>query len=92
MRILYSPESVEDLQKLREFIAEKNESAAARTAASLLSAISKLKTFPQMGIEVNKANSQLIRDLIVDDFIVRYLISEKSIYVLRVWHQKEDWK
>ena len=92
MRILYSPESVEDLQKLRAFIAEKNESAAALTAASLLSAISKLKTFTKMGIEVNKANSQLIRDLIVDDFIVRYLISEKSIYVLRVWHQKEDWK
>lgn len=92
MRIVYSPESIEDLKRLREFIAVKNEPAAGRIAASLLDAISKLKGFPQVGTVVKAAKSQLIRDLFVDDYIVRYLISEKSIYILRIWHQKEDWK
>ncbi len=92
MNIIYSPESVEDLQRLREFIAVKNEPAAGRIAASLLVAINKLKTFPQLGTDVKAAKSQLIRDLFVDDYIVRYLISEKSIYILRIWHHKEGWK
>jgi len=92
MKIIYSPESVQDLQKLREFIAVKNESAASRIAVALLDAINKLKAFPKMGTAVRAANSQLIRDLIVDDYLVRYLISQNSIYILRVWHQKEDWK
>jgi len=92
MRIIYSTESVEDLQKLREFIAVKNEQAENRIAVSLLEAINKLKAFPKMGIEVKMAKSQLIRDLIIDDYIIRYLISEKTIYILRIWHQKEDWK
>ncbi|MBU2643108.1 type II toxin-antitoxin system RelE/ParE family toxin [bacterium] len=92
MKIVYSPESVEDLQRLREFIAVKNEPVAGRIATALLAAINKLKTFPQKGTVVKAAKSQHIRDLFVDDYIVRYLISEKSIYILRIWHQKEDWK
>ncbi len=92
MKLVYSPESIEDLQRLREFIANKNRNAARHIAHSLLESIKKLKTFPRMGIEVKSAKSELIRDLIIGDYIARYLISKESIYILRVWHQKEDWK
>ena len=92
MKIIYTPESVGDLKRLREFIATESPYAAERIAKALQTGIKKLKTFPMLGIEVKKAESELIRDLILGDYIVRYLLIEETIYILRIWHQKEDWK
>lgn len=92
MKIKYTPESVSDLQRLREFNAEENPNAAARIAKSLQIGVQKLKTFPLLGIEVKEAESEKIRDLVLGDYIVRYFLLKELIYILRVWHQKEDWK
>ena len=91
MRISYSPESIEDLWRLREFIEIKNPRAAQKMAASILKGIRQLKLFPYMGVEVPRApNPEMIRDLIIGNYIVRYLVNSEEVYVLRVWHHKED--
>ncbi len=91
MKISYSPESIGDLIRLREFIEIKNPSAAQKIAASIYKGISQLKTFPYLGVEVELApNPEMIRDLIIGSYIVRYLIYSKQIYILRVWHHKEE--
>jgi plasmid stabilization system protein ParE len=91
MNVRYTPESVDDLQRLREFIAEKNPLAAQRIANELLTGIEKLKMFPRMGISVFRApDPELIRDLFIDQYTVRYLLSESEIFILRIWHDKEN--
>jgi len=91
MRIQYSPEAIEDLIRLREFIKAKNPKAASRYAKSLKKGISQLKTFPFLGIEVEMApDPKMIRDLIIGNYVARYLLHTKDIYILRVWHQKEN--
>lgn len=91
MRVSYSREAVSDLIRLREFIATHNPSAAKKVAFSLQKGISQLKTFPYLGVEVELApNPELIRDLILGGYIVRYLIHTEEIYILRIWHHKED--
>ena len=91
MKIVYTTESIEDLARLREFIKIKNPDAAQRIARSILEGIKKLKRFPQIGIEVSKApNPELVRDLIIGNYIVRYLVLDKTINILRVWHHKEE--
>ena len=92
MKIIYTPEAVNDLQRLREFIEIKNPKAAAKTAQSLQTGIKKLKTFPHLGIQVKEDESDRIKDLLLGDYIVRYLPLKEVIYILRVWHQKEDWQ
>lgn len=93
MKISYSPEAIEDLIRLREFIALKNPLAARRIANELLTGIEKLKIFPRMGINVEKApDPEVIRDLFVGQYTVRYFFTEKEIFVLRVWHDKENEK
>ncbi len=90
MRISYTPEAIDDLRKLREFIEVKNPLAAQRVATSILKGISQLKTFPYLGVEVQQApNPEMIRDLIIGNYIARYLIRSKKIDILRVWHHKE---
>ena len=90
MNIQFSPESIDDLVRLREFIAVKNPYAAKRVAERLLSGIEKLKVFPEIGLPVQRSpEPEKIRDLFVTNYTVRYLIGENAIFILRVWHGKE---
>jgi len=93
IEVRYSPESIDDLQRVVEFVEVKNPYAARRIAIDLQEGVSRLKLFPQIGIPVVKApDSEKIRDLFVGDYTVRYLINENIIYILRVWHNKESEK
>lgn len=93
MKVRYSPESIDDLQRVVEFVESKNPFAARRIAIDLQEGIEKLKQFPQIGLPVLKApDPEKIRDLYVSYYTVRYLIADDVIYVLRVWHNKENEK
>jgi plasmid stabilization system protein ParE len=90
MNLKFSPESVDDLIRLREFIEEKNPIEAQRIANELLLGLEKLKVFPEIGLEVHRAfDPKRIRDLFVGKYTVRYLIGDSEIVVLRIWHGKE---
>ena len=92
MKLLYTPEAISDLQRLREFIAEKNPDAAERVGSQLMIDISKLTSLPHIGRKVQRApNPEMVRDLSAGAYIVRYLILDDEIHVLRVWHKREDW-
>ncbi len=91
MKIIFTPESVDDLRYLRKFIKQYNPGVANRIAKYLLNGIAKLKVFPNLGIVVKKAQSDMIRDLILGDYIIRYLVLKETIHILRIWHHKEDW-
>ncbi len=91
MKVRYSPEAVGDLRRLREFIEVKNPRAAKKTAATILKGIAQLKAFPTLGTKVERApNPEAVRDLVVGNYLARYLVHETEIYVLRIWHHKED--
>ncbi len=91
MKIVYTPEAIEDLARLREFIETNNPEAAGRIANSLLDGVKKLKRFPQIGIQVSKApNPELMRDLVLGSYVARYLVLDKTINILRIWHQREE--
>lgn len=93
MKVKYSPESIEDLQRVVEFIENKNPYSARRIAIDLQEGVDKLKQFPEIGLPVLKAiDPEKIRDLYVVNYTVRYLITEEIIYILRIWHSKENEK
>lgn len=93
IEVEYSPESIVDLQRVVEFVEVKNSYAARRIAIDFQEGVSKLKQFPQIGLPVIKApDPEKIRDLYVSDYTVRYLITDETIYILRVWHNKENEK
>ena len=93
MRIRYTVEAISDLERLRAFVEIKNPHAARRIAAELLDGIENLVSFPELGLPVRRApDPNVIRDLFVGNYTIRYLRKEKSIIVLRVWHEKESEK
>ena len=87
MRLLFTHSAQRDLMRLREFIAEKNPAAARRISERLLTSIKRLVDQPQMGVTIEALPDT--RDLIVGDYIVRYIFIEDEIYILRIWHGRE---
>ena len=52
--------------------------------------VEKLKIFPGMGLPVHLApDPEIIRDLYIGQYTIRYLLSKKRVYILRIWHGKE---
>ena len=93
MKVSFTPEAVADLKRLRKFIELKNPIAAQRIAHELLSGIEKLKTFPEIGLKVIRApQPHLVRDLFIGNYTVRYFIGNNEIFILRMWHGKENEK
>lgn len=91
MNIRFTQDAVDDLIRLREFIAVKNPLAANRIANELKTGINKLVTFPELGLKVEQApEPEKIRDLFIGEYTIRYLISKAEIVILRLWHDKEN--
>lgn len=90
MKLKYTKEAIQDLIRLRNFIKEKNPDAAARISAELVDGIENLKLFPKLGKKVESApDPEIMRDIFILDYHIRYLVLEKTIYILRAWHQNE---
>ena len=94
MKLAFSREARGDLVRLRAFIAKHNPPAAERVARRLIQGIERLMRHPRLGRRVTVAPDQMapeeIRDWAVGDYVVRYLIADERIVVLRVWHGKEQ--
>lgn len=93
MKLLYTPEAISDLQRLKEFLEEKSPRAATAAASQIITGINRLRDFPLIGTPVKRApNTNIIRDLIIGDYLARYIVLSDSIHILRIWHHKENLK
>ncbi|MFN6562167.1 MAG: type II toxin-antitoxin system RelE/ParE family toxin [Nostoc sp. ChiSLP01] len=87
MKLQFSVSAVQDLVRLREFIAQNNPQAAERVSLRLRQAIGKLVLYPDIGRPVPELEN--VRELIAGNYVVRYFRESDTIFVLRVWHGKE---
>ncbi len=88
MKLHFTHSAQRDLIRLREFIASKNPQAAKRISQLLKQSILRLTDQPEIGINVEEMPG--VQDLISGDYLVRYVVLENEIYILRIWHGKED--
>ncbi len=90
MKLVYTDEAIDDLKRLREFIAIHNPSAAGRIAAELVGKIDLLPDSPKMGTPVEMAPvPDSVRDMVFNRYIVRYSTHPTAIIILRVRHELE---
>ncbi|MEH8019636.1 MULTISPECIES: type II toxin-antitoxin system RelE/ParE family toxin [Rheinheimera] len=88
---MYTNDAIEDLKRLREFIAVHNPTAARRIAAELIAKMELLPEFPRLGTPVQMAPvPDVIRDMVFGKYVVRYSIHTSAVIVLRVWHELES--
>jgi plasmid stabilization system protein ParE len=94
VKLVFSPQAVRDLQRLHDFISDKNPRAAARIAKLLRLGIARLRQNPQLGRRVRQAPDgwapEEMRDWVTGDYVARYLLLHDTIVVLRIWHGREN--
>lgn len=83
-------EAVADLVRLRDSIAEKVPTTAARTAQNPIVRTENLCRFPLMGRNIDHApDSGTLREMVCGNYVVRYSIHADAIAILRIWHHFE---
>lgn len=90
MELTWASKALADLARLYEFLAPVNKPAAARAVQALTKAPTILLTNPRVGEQLFQFDPHEVRRILVGQYEMRYEIQEKTIYVLRLWHTRED--
>jgi plasmid stabilization system protein ParE len=90
MDLKWTSKALSDLARLYEFLAPVNRPAAARIVRSLTAAPTGLLVNPRIGEKLEEFEPREVRRILVGHYEMRYEIQESSIYVLRLWHTRED--
>ncbi|WP_291991603.1 type II toxin-antitoxin system RelE/ParE family toxin [Candidatus Accumulibacter sp. ACC003] len=90
MDLKWTSKALSDLARLYEFLAPVNKPAAARTVQALAAAPSALLANPRIGERIDEFEPREVRRIRVGHYEMRYEIKKTAIYVLRLWHTRED--
>lgn len=90
MQLIWTSKALSDLTRLYEFLSLANESVAKRTAQALTEAPTNLLANPRIGGRLEEFEPREVRRILVGRYEMRYEIQGSSIYVLRLWHTRED--
>ena len=90
MELKWTSKGLSDLARLYDFLAQVNRQAAARTVQSLATAPTSLLKHPYLGEKLEAFNPREVRRILVGHYEIRYEIQQSTIYVLRLWHTREE--
>ena len=78
------------MARLYEFLALANKPAAARAVQALTQAPTILLTNPRIGEQLFQFEPREVRRIFIGEYEVRYEILDFKIYLLRLWHTREN--
>ncbi|MGY5776404.1 type II toxin-antitoxin system RelE/ParE family toxin [Rhizobium sp. LEGMi135b] len=90
MEAKWTSKALSDLTRLYEFLAPVNKPAAIRAVQSLTKAPSVLSSNPRIGERLFEFEPREVRRLLVGHYEIRYEVQQSTIYILRLWHTRED--
>lgn len=90
MELKWTNKAVSDLSRLYEFLAPANKKAAAHAIQALTRAPNILLSSPRIGEQLFEFESQEVRRILTGNYEIRYEIRNSTIFVLRVWHTREN--
>lgn len=90
MELKWTSKALSDIARLYEFLAAVNQLAAARTVQRLTAAPTTLLTNPRIGEHLEEFEPRDVRRIQVGHYEMRYEIVGSTIYLLRLWHTRED--
>lgn len=90
-RLIWLPEAGGDIQRLFDFLVERNPRAAECAVRTILHGAECLLQHPQMGARIDDDTDR--RELFIafgaGAYVSRYRIHYDAIVVIRIWHSRE---
>ncbi|WP_420233458.1 type II toxin-antitoxin system RelE/ParE family toxin [Pseudomonas sp. ABY48] len=90
MELKWTSKALCDIARLYEFLAAVNQPAAARTVQQLTAAPTSLLANPRIGERLEEFEPRDVRRIQVGRYEMRYEIAGSTLYLLRLWHTRED--
>lgn len=89
MKIIWSPLAAERLEKVYDFIAQDNISAAQKMVSRIIKKVDALSKNPERGRKVPEVNREEIREVFEGECRIIYRIELKKIHILTVRNFKQ---
>lgn len=90
MKIQWTSKASSDLVRLHEHLKPVAPDAAARIVQELARAPGRLLDYPRLGERLDAFDPREVRRIIVGNYEMRYEISQATIFILRLWHCREN--
>ena len=84
------PEAFEDLDDIRDYIAQDNPDAADRVMSEIFDAIRALVPFPNQGHRRPELTPRPLRFTLVREYLIAYAPEEKPLWVVAVMHGRRS--
>jgi len=91
MQLIFTDEALNDLEYIHDFLIKAGVVEVDEIKDRLISSAKRLLDFPKLGITVHSsARWGDVRDLFSEHYCLRYTFYQGDVYILRIWHQKEN--
>ena len=90
MALRWTSKAHSGLVRLHEFLQPLNPPAAARAVRSLIAAGKRISARPRLGARLSGFEPREVRRVLVGGYEIRYELSGTDVYILRIFHTRED--
>ena len=90
MRVRWTTDAADDLERISDYIAEDRPETAQRIALDIIRSVDALETFPNRG---RPGRVEGTRELVLSPlpFIAVYEVHVDQVHVLRILHGAQEW-
>jgi plasmid stabilization system protein ParE len=90
MEVKWTNKGLSDLSRLFDFLVSIYRQTAVKTLQSLTAAPVRIFEQPKIGERLEEFDPREVRRLFVAHYEMRYEIRSNTLYILRIWHTKEN--
>jgi len=90
-KVIWLPEALTDVERLHDFLAEKNANTASNALRCIQAAARQLESFPEIGRPMpDRIRREIFAAFGAGAYVIRYRLDEQGRpVVVRVWHSRE---
>ena len=89
MALYWTKPAHSDLARIHEFLAPVNPPAAAQVVQAIVARARRVPAHPRLGRTLTEFSPREVR-LLVGDYEIRYEVRASDVFVLRLFHARED--
>ncbi len=90
MALRWTSAAYGDLKRIHEFLLPVNPTAAARLVRAVVARVRRIPAQPRLGDKVSGFEAREVRRVLVEKYEIRYELAGSDIYILRIFHTRED--
>ena len=90
MALRWTTSARADLVRLHEFLDPVNPRAAALAVRHIVAGAKRIPARPRLGQRLRQFAGREVRRLLIGDYEIRYELAGQDVFLLRIFHSRED--